>query len=88
MIPFKKNETEMIKKIDRSNVKRQGPFYIIIGEEGITKESISEGKRDPDNLGGNSEPILKNSDLVFHQDDNGRYGPPIYIFKIYTIEPD
>lgn len=85
-VPFKKNETARIKKLDRSSVKEPVPFYVVIGEEGVTGESLTTGNQDPDNLEGNSEPILTSADLVFEAQDSHRFGPPIYIFLVHEVE--
>ena len=87
-VPFQKNNTEKIKKIDRSLIKMNPPFYIAIGVEGVTKDDVLGGDRDPASLSGNSGPILRGSILVFDQDNKWRLGPPIYIFKVLNIETD
>lgn len=85
-VPFQKNNTEKIKKVDRSLIKRNAPFYIVIGVDGVTKDEILSADRDPVTLSGNSGPILRDAILVFDQDNNWRLGPPIYIFKVLSVE--
>jgi len=87
-IPFQKNNTEKIKKLDRSLIKVPAPFYIVIGVEGIIKEDLLGGDRDPDSLSGNSGPILSDATLEFYADNKDRLGPPIYIFKVNSVEPE
>ncbi len=83
VVTFKKNETKKIKKVDQGNILHKAtPFYVLIGEKGITKEMLTTGDRDPEKLEGNSEPILKYAELVFTTDNKLRFGPPIHIFKV------
>lgn len=89
VVEFKRNETEKIKKLDRDGIDyRPTPFYVLIGVEGVRKEQLLEGDRDPGILEGNSEPILKYADLLFSAEDDYRFGPPIYIFKVNQVEPE
>ncbi len=89
VVEYKRNETEKIKKLDRDGIKyKPTPFFVIVGVEGIAKEQLVEGDRDPGILEGNSEPILKYADLLFSVDNNLRFGPPIYIFKVNQVEPE
>ena len=87
-IPFQKNNTERIKKVDRSLIKNVAPFYIVIGVNGVIKEDILGGDRDPASLSGNSGPILRDATLEFYADNENRLGPPIYIFKVNSVEPE
>lgn len=89
VVEFKRNETEKIKKLDKDGISyKEAPFYVLIGVEGIRKEQLIQGDRDPGDLEGNSEPILKYADLLFVADNKDRFGPPIYIFKVNQVEPD
>jgi hypothetical protein len=88
MVPFQKNKSDAIKKTDLNHVDEKNlPFYLIIGQEGIVREEMVNGMRDPANVDGDSERLLKNADLVFETDDANRLGPPIYIFYVESIEP-
>lgn len=88
VVEFQKNETKQIKKLDRDGIDyKSAPFYVVIGVEGITKEQLTEGDRDPLALEGNSEPILKYADLLFSTNNDLRFGPPIHIFKVNQVEP-
>jgi len=88
VVPFRKNQTSRIKKLDRSNIKESPPLYVIIGEYGLKKEDLTTGDRDPETLKGNSKPILKDADLLLFVDNSDRLGPPIFIFKVNSIEED
>ena len=81
-IPFQKDNTLRIKKIDRSAITDSSTFYIVLGEYGVTKDSLITKNRDPDNLDGNSAPILKDSEIVFSASNKFRLGPPIYIIHV------
>jgi 4-amino-4-deoxy-L-arabinose transferase-like glycosyltransferase len=88
MVPFQKNKSDAIKKTDLNHVDEKNlPFYLIIGQEGIVRDEMVNGMRDPANVDGDSERLLKNADLVFETDDANRLGPPIYIFYVESIEP-
>lgn len=88
-LKFKEKNTEGLNRLDRDSLNyKSSPFYVLIGVEGITKESLTTGDRDPVDLEGNSEPILKYADLMFSSVDELRFGPPIYIFKVHEVEKD
>jgi len=84
-IPFQKNNTKKIPKVDRSSI-QEVPMYIVIGVDGVTKEDVTSGTLDPKSLKGNNEPILDDADLVFEAQNDLRFGPPIYIFHVYNLE--
>jgi hypothetical protein len=88
VVTFKENNTKKIKKVDQEHVRQPPtPFYVIIGQEGITKEMLTEGEKDPELLEGNSEPIIGSAELVFSVDDKLRFGPPIHIFRVEDYKP-
>jgi len=86
-VPFQKNNTKKIPKIDRSRIGSDSPmpFYLVIGKNGVTLADVTKGDLDPDTLRGNSAPILKNAELMLYANNKYRYGPPIYIFKVSKI---
>ena len=89
VVEFKRNETLKVKKLDREGIDyRMAPFFVLIGVEGVNKSQLLEGDRDPGNLEGNSEPILKYADLLFSVDNDLRFGPPIHIFKVNQVEAE
>jgi hypothetical protein len=89
VVEYQRNNTEQIKKLDKDGIHyKEAPFFVVIGVDGVKKEQLTEGDRDPGNLEGNSEPILKYADLLFYAENENRFGPPIYIFKVNQVEPD
>ena len=61
---------------------------MLIGDYGINRADMLSGERDPDNIEGNSKKILKDAELVFSIEEEGRLGPPIYIFKVTQFSLD
>ena len=86
-VPFQKNNSTRLKRIDTEEV-IQPPFYMLIGDYGINRADMLSGERDPDNIEGNSKKILKDAELVFSIEEEGRLGPPIYIFKVTQFSLD
>ena len=80
-VPFQKNNSTRLKRIDTERVIAP-PFYILVGDYGVSREEILGGDRDPENIEGNSQAILQNAEIVFTIEEEGRLGPPIYIFKV------
>ena len=83
-VPFQKNNSTRLKRIDTEEVIAP-PFYILIGDYGINRGEMLSGERDPENIEGNSKRILQDAELVFSIEEEGRLGPPIYIFKVTEI---
>ena len=81
-------DTVKAKKLNTNFVEHNPPFYVVIGQRGLEKDDILEGKRDPKLLPGNSGPILQEAKVELVLDNKGRLGPPIYIFKVNRIVKD
>lgn len=86
-VSFRKDNEERVPELDDRILKlhEQLPFYVLIGQEGISLEDLTEGNMDPEELSGNSSRILEKAELVFYAPDTGRFGPPVYIFKVVEL---
>ena len=88
-VPFRKNETKRIKRVDSDNLRGEGfPAYLIIGVEGVYPDELFSKKMDSDNLEGDAEQVLKHSELELYVNDSNRFGPPIYIYKVFDVDQD
>lgn len=85
-VVYKNENVERIEKLDEEFIEQERlPFYVIVGQEGIDREQLLTGKRDPVELSGNSSRILETAELLFYTSDQYRFGPPIFIFKVSEI---
>ncbi len=85
-VPFQEKNSTRVKRleVDHLNVK-QPPYYVVIGVRNLNRAAIVYDDRDPEELPGNSRPILKDADLVYEISNEGRMGPPIYIFYVKAL---
>ena len=85
-ITFQEKNSTRVPKIDKAHFRGFPlPYYVLIGVTGVSKESMLSGDRDPKNVEGDSEAILKYAEVKYTIDNTNRLGPPIYIFRVTEI---
>jgi 4-amino-4-deoxy-L-arabinose transferase-like glycosyltransferase len=62
------------------------PFYLMIGVKDVLYDELMGGDRDTNKIEGNLSKFLNDSELVFYEEGTNRYGPPVFIFKVNSVE--
>jgi hypothetical protein len=62
------------------------PFYLMIGVKDVLYDDLMGGDRDTNKIEGNLSKFLNDSELVFYEEGTNRYGPPVFIFKVNSVE--
>ena len=87
MVPFRKNQTKRVKKVDSDYLGDEGfPAYLIIGKNGVSYNDLTSIKMDSDLVKGDAEEVLRHSKLLLYLSNDNRYGPPIFIYKVNGVD--
>lgn len=87
-VPFQKNDTLKIKRIDPDQIDQPLPVYLVVGYEGINLEDFVSQGWNPKGIGGSSERVLNDKALVKYFDNTFNPGPPVLIFRIEEMQDD
>lgn len=89
-LPYDDIDETKLKRVDPKEMDLTGlPFYLMIGVPNLSRERLlygQDGDRDLDDVPGNIARATKVSELVFEVQPTGRFGPPVYIFRVYDVE--
>jgi len=83
-------QDQNIQEVGRVDVKtlspyRQPPYYLFLGKNDATLENILTDDDSEKTIEGNYFPLIRDSEKVFEVQNKDRFGPPIYIFKVKSI---
>lgn len=82
---FEEKESLRVKRVDVDVIDKELPVYLILGYNFLTLDALKASNWDIDNVGGSSEDLLPQSEMVKYIDNQNRPGPPIIIFKISDL---
>lgn len=88
-IPFHDINEEKLKRVDSSNVDDSKlPFYLMLGVPGVSYADLMSGDRDSELVDGNVSRFINDSELMYYIAPDNQFGPPVFIFKVNSIEPN
>ncbi len=87
-VPFQKNDTLKIKRIDPDQINQPLPVYLVVGYEGIDLDDFISQGWNPKGINGSSERVLNDKALVKYFDNKLNPGPPVLIFRIEEMGDD
>ena len=82
---FEEKESLRVKRVDIDVIDKELPVYLILGYDFLTLDALKASNWDIEDVGGSSEDLLPQSEIVKYIDNKNRPGPPIIIFKISDL---